>query len=612
MNRRSRKAARGQSIVLLAATAALLAFTLMTTLSIGKAIKERVQIQQAADASAYSEAVQEARAFNYYSYTNRAIIAHYVIMMSIYGHMSYLAYYEGVLQGMASFEQWGCNDSGWGLIMLTMLGECEGYCAVAAGCGPWCPACCDFIPKCIACNECLFVSPDEYDGIVNACDKLTTRINDLDKYLGKSQGTNSGEMNTLSQRANDHRDYGKALVDLQQEAIDVGLQAALTGVGTKSLNQQIAQQFDPQYNTPNAALIGAINTHGVLGDSHAAGYCSGVTSTLCGNGTTSLSSQQQAANASRYGPAELDPSIDWLRNRPDGMIGLISDAYLVMGNPMQDRKRIQSGMWWGTGMSREITNPGGDPTTVIESKAQGGGASGGGGGGGSYAVGGADHGELGMAVDLVCASGDGPVVGFGLPQSISTWAYSKPSCDGNSIVNYNDGTQQQVSTIGGCNGAIKGLGLPTVNFNPGCAGATCGSDGALSLFNEPRTWALVTKSFSSPSAQGPFGMNKSMTVFGGTYRYNNGITLQPGDPDYSTERGSLWGLSQGLAYYHRPGDWKEPPNFYNPYWRAKLLPLDWKPGSLGVGPATDYAEVLKAGGIPAGSAVKLAGLPITQ
>lgn len=33
------------------------------------------------------------------------------------------------------------------------------------------------------------------------------------------------------------------------------------------------------------------------------------------------------------------------------------------------------------------------------------------------------------------------------------------------------------------------------------------------------------------------------------------------------------GLSAGIAYYHRKGHWKEPPNLLNPYWRATLVPL---------------------------------------
>lgn len=32
-------------------------------------------------------------------------------------------------------------------------------------------------------------------------------------------------------------------------------------------------------------------------------------------------------------------------------------------------------------------------------------------------------------------------------------------------------------------------------------------------------------------------------------------------------------MSKAVVYYHHPGYWREPPNFFNPYWRAKLHPF---------------------------------------
>lgn len=37
-------------------------------------------------------------------------------------------------------------------------------------------------------------------------------------------------------------------------------------------------------------------------------------------------------------------------------------------------------------------------------------------------------------------------------------------------------------------------------------------------------------------------------------------------------------MSAAIAYYHRPGDWREPPNTFNPFWGAKLLPVIDYPG----------------------------------
>ena len=32
-------------------------------------------------------------------------------------------------------------------------------------------------------------------------------------------------------------------------------------------------------------------------------------------------------------------------------------------------------------------------------------------------------------------------------------------------------------------------------------------------------------------------------------------------------------VSAAMAYYHRPGDWREPPNLFSPFWGAKLMPV---------------------------------------
>jgi hypothetical protein len=32
-------------------------------------------------------------------------------------------------------------------------------------------------------------------------------------------------------------------------------------------------------------------------------------------------------------------------------------------------------------------------------------------------------------------------------------------------------------------------------------------------------------------------------------------------------------FARAQAYYHRPGNWEEPPNLFNPYWRARLAPV---------------------------------------
>jgi len=70
----------------------------------------------------------------------------------------------------------------------------------------------------------------------------------------------------------------------------------------------------------------------------------------------------------------------------------------------------------------------------------------------------------------------------------------------------------------------------------------------------------------------------------------------PGGPAHATnvaaEDDGPKAVSRALAYYHRPGNWQEHPNFFNPYWRAKLAPVETGLARLG---ATGLRELLPAG-----------------
>jgi hypothetical protein len=71
---------RGQALVLFALTLLLLTLMVLMTLGFGMRAKERVEIQMAADAAAYSQAVVTARTFNAIAVMNRAQVAHMVAM----------------------------------------------------------------------------------------------------------------------------------------------------------------------------------------------------------------------------------------------------------------------------------------------------------------------------------------------------------------------------------------------------------------------------------------------------------------------------------------------------------------------------------------------------
>jgi hypothetical protein len=62
-------------------------------------------------------------------------------------------------------------------------------------------------------------------------------------------------------------------------------------------------------------------------------------------------------------------------------------------------------------------------------------------------------------------------------------------------------------------------------------------------------------------------------------------------------------VSKALTYYHRPRDWQEHPNFFNPYWHAKLHPFSQSEAAevlLGSG-RTDEAAIVGAIGMDTAS-----------
>lgn len=75
---------RGQVLALACLTFLLLALTLMASFSVSHAVHERIRIQAAADAQAFSIATLEARGFNTIAYMNRAIAAGIVAELALH------------------------------------------------------------------------------------------------------------------------------------------------------------------------------------------------------------------------------------------------------------------------------------------------------------------------------------------------------------------------------------------------------------------------------------------------------------------------------------------------------------------------------------------------
>lgn len=104
--RRLRRDERGQALVIGAVAMLVLAVTVMASVSIGHGVYEKIKLQDAADAQAYSLAVKEARAYNFLAYTNRAMVVHYSAMLTFMSYVSHALYLDMTIGKLASVAQY--------------------------------------------------------------------------------------------------------------------------------------------------------------------------------------------------------------------------------------------------------------------------------------------------------------------------------------------------------------------------------------------------------------------------------------------------------------------------------------------------------------------------
>jgi hypothetical protein len=88
--RRLQRDEEGQALVLGAIFALVLMLCVLSTVNLGRAVYDKVQLQTAADAAAYSQAAVEARVLNFTAYTNRAMVVHYAALMAAAAYLTWV------------------------------------------------------------------------------------------------------------------------------------------------------------------------------------------------------------------------------------------------------------------------------------------------------------------------------------------------------------------------------------------------------------------------------------------------------------------------------------------------------------------------------------------
>jgi hypothetical protein len=95
MLRELQRSEDGQALVLAAIFGLVLTLCVLGTVNLGRTLYDKVQLQAAADEAAYSQAALEARVMNYTAYTNRAMVVHYASMMAATSYLSWVHFMYG-------------------------------------------------------------------------------------------------------------------------------------------------------------------------------------------------------------------------------------------------------------------------------------------------------------------------------------------------------------------------------------------------------------------------------------------------------------------------------------------------------------------------------------
>ncbi len=134
----------------------------------------------------------------------------------------------------------------------------------------------------------------------------------------------------------------------------------------------------------------------------------------------------------------------------------------------------------------------------------------------------------------------------------------------------------------------KGI-VPFMHFEPGQYSGACGgppsNDAAATRyqhdFNQPSTWVTLNKTadqvtnarhtdHDGTGSNAIAQLNPQGKVEWKFSGYNSALQMKNDRMKFLENIEGLNVIARGQTYYHRPGNWAEHPNFFNPYWRPRL------------------------------------------
>ncbi|HOX45175.1 MAG TPA: pilus assembly protein TadG-related protein [Myxococcota bacterium] len=520
----------GQAIVLAAVGLLVLAIGVLATINLGHAIHERIRLQNTADAAAYSMAALEARAFNFFAFTNRAAVSHYVSMMSLQSWLAMIWFIDMVLGTLADL----CSE-----IQFIACVCCRGACLIFFELG------CLVEGIAAAAHNALRAAHRVFRQFANGADKVLGKAIQYMPEVNRF-GLYATQMLMRGMVLANVALSGKDIVKANDPEIDYQVWDILTG----GLN---ALEFDSSIDD-SASMF-------KLPDPDASGDTLGAMRVMT-----------EISNATRYPDFISNRSLSNILSSIPG-IGAIAGRLLELAP-------IKIDVTGQTKMTTVVEKCGWSPGCRGQKRF------------GTQI----DHSQLGrgnvIAADEVMTISVNIInikeFDVPLPQDyVSVWASTNGDGEHCAHDNIDVPTficQDFYITWPKCYGddenhKWKGI-QPYAKFKPDSSHAT---------FNQPSVYVMLNK---SPEKLGGQAYQENFTFTNGPRAEEIDTTIGKEPLLGGDAMAGLNAWARGMAYYHRPSfrsgesNWREHPNFFNPFWRAKLAPIgekvnEWV-GQLGI------------------------------
>ena len=515
----------GQVLVLGALSILAVALLVFITLNLGQAVFEKIRIQQLADTAAFSNATQQARAFNFFAYTNRANISGLVAASTVHAYMSVASSVPGLfLSASNNYLSLSAIEFGVCLARMAVL---------------------DFSAL-VHCGH----------GALHITSAIRSRKM-WKEYLNKFKKAYEQTQPSPFDAAMLALDTHMFLIASSQAALRIGLMAQL---GMDTITRELRDKFAPQASS-NPALVIAHNVRDFA-------------KAIDADPELVRWEATEIANGSRYSTGTLNQEFLSKRSGTD-MMSLTSakailDLFNEIGRSSQGHTSIIPLV--GEGQSRVIRD---FPKPISRIQHSNAGPS------GNSVASFDDPWVFTTAIQLCTFSA------ASIPMSTKSWISSGPERGEHRISNtWCDRSQAHklrcLSANLGANDIPGFSQLPAVGALPGfsCFTLFKANPKPEENFGQPVVYLFIAQDLRllMGGKRGPWEITQSGSVNinlrgqSGAGGGANTVTLA----DDPAKFGRGLAMSKALVYYHLPSrneGWKEHPNFFNPYWKAKLQPF---------------------------------------